>query len=571
MNDMKNIKNILLCIITSALVVSCADNDKLDFSVEKPDNLKNREFLDQYNVLKTYVDSVQYPIFRLGTSIALSEYIDAGLKYRILNSNFGQITISGSEMMHATVVKNDGSIDSLSIINLLDASKSGNIKVFGSALCANENQNSVYLNNLILPSTIEASGNLLNIKDLKNKSFKGWSNSGAISVNVAGGVKDEGIILTSAGTTPWELSLGSPEISINPSKNYYLSFYIKANKISKGRIYFNNTSFNYPANGQFEVKEKDKWQRVYYQVPSLKKGRSSFSFFIDLGYTDAVTYAIDVRSFALKEGIVDPNDNSQLIERTAQEKSEIIDKALETYISSMMKICATSVKSWNVVNTPMDDSNPSQIKTGQGKTLKDGEFYWQDYIGENYIARAVELARKYYTQYGGNVAELSLFVNESNLLNNDAKTNGLMNYLKKVEATKGGKVDGIGIELRAVYGDTSLESIKALFAKLAGTGKQIRISKLELAYKGTNSSEVISSALTYEQQLEVSAFLKEIVKSYFDLIPAGQCAGITYWNSFDQNNSALIGLWTLPLENTLRKYTYGGLVEGVSRKNTNGK
>lgn len=567
---MKKINNLILSIVALFMIVSCTDNDKLDFDVEKPESIAAREFLDKYDVLKTYIDKSKFPEFKLGTGIDLTTYTNKGTFYRVTNSNFDEISLIGGEMQHGAIMKNDGTLDVSTITNLLGITQEVGIDVFGHTLCGNENQNSIYLNNIIMPSTIEAEGNLLDISVLKDKSFTGWDNAGTISVTDNGGVRDEGIILYSDGQVPWQLSLGSPRIDIDPSKNYYLSFYVKTDKVGKGRIYFDKTMSNYPADGLFDITETEAWQRVYYQVPAFKAGTSYFQFFIDLGYNSGVTYSIDITSFTLKEGIVDPNDRSQLVERTPEEKTTIINDALDAYIAGMMEFCAPTIRSWTIVDKPIDDTDPSKLNSGEGKTLSAGQFYWQDYIGEYYAAQAIKSARKYYAEYGGNETDLSLFINESNLLDNPSKCNGLINYITKIETDKGVSVDGISVELKVVYGETSIESVQSLFSKLASTGKKIRISKFEVSYKAQGaSSNTPASALTDEEQLELSDFYEEIINTYFGLIPSTQCAGITYWNYLDNSNS--VGLWTSPIDNCVRKYTYAGFANGLAGEDMSGK
>lgn len=567
---MKKINNVILSIVALFMMVACTDNEKLNFDVEKPESIAARELLDQYDVLKTYIDQSKTPDFKLGAGIDFTKYSAKGILYRIANSNFNELSISGKELQHGSIAKNDGTLDVSAITDLLEVTKEVGIDIFGPTLCGNEDQNSVYLNNLIMPSTIEAEGNLLNLAKIKDKSFSGWENAGTISVLDKEGVRDEGIILSSEGQVPWQLSLGSPKINIDPTKDYYLSFYVKANNVGKGRIYFDKTTSNYPANGVFEINQTGVWQRIYYQIPAFKSGTSYFQFFIDFGYLAGVTYSIDVTSFTVKEGIVDPNDRSQLVEITPEEKTEIIDDALNTYIANMMKVCAPAIKSWILVDKPINDTDPTKLNSGEGKELETGEFYWQDYIGEHYTAKAIEYARKHYVENGGNAQDLSLFINESNLLDNAAKYNGLINYITKIETDKKVSIDGISTELKVIYGETSIESIKSLFTKLASTGKKIRISKFEVSHKvEEGAANTPASALTYEQQLELSDFYEEIINNYFGLIPATQCAGITYWNFLDSSDS--VGLWTSPVDNCIRKYTYRGFANGLAGKDMSGK
>ena len=75
-----------------------------------------------------------------------------------------------------------------------------------------------------------------------------------------------------------------------------------------------------------------------------------------------------------------------------------------------MTACKSYVHVWNVVNEPMDDTNPTQLKTGKNiEKQADDEFYWQDYLGKDYAVKAFTYARKY-----ANSGD-KLFINENGL------------------------------------------------------------------------------------------------------------------------------------------------------------
>src|SRR5699024_5754815 len=80
---------------------------------------------------------------------------------------------------------------------------------------------------------------------------------------------------------------------------------------------------------------------------------------------------------------------------TPEEKKEIIGNEMERWIAGMMEVSKDYVKAWDVVNEPMDDGNPHELKTGVGRELNADEFYWQDYLGKDYAVKAFQLAREY--------------------------------------------------------------------------------------------------------------------------------------------------------------------------------
>ena len=251
------------------------------------------------------------------------------------------------------------------------------------------------------------------------------------------------------------------------------------------------------------------------------------------------------------------------VNKTAAEKTQIIGDALESWISGMLGATKDYVKAWDVVNEPMSDwPDPTVLKTGVGKTLTTDEFYWQDYLGKDYAVKAIEYARKY-----GNATD-KLFINDSGLEGADQKKClGLIEYIKYVES-KGAKVDGIGTQMHVTLGETSMAGIRAMLTNLAATGKLIKISELDMGIKPAGSTASLKTAdVTSEQLKQMSDFYKEIVKAYFELIPAAQRYGITQWACTDSPTSSSwrggepIGLWTL---NYSRKHAYAGFADGLS-------
>jgi len=242
------------------------------------------------------------------------------------------------------------------------------------------------------------------------------------------------------------------------------------------------------------------------------------------------------------------------VEKTPEEKALIIDSALEAWIGGMVTNCKDYVKAWDIVNEPMDDGNPSQLKTGVGKTLASDEFYWQDYLGKDYAVRAIQLERKY-----GNPDD-KLFINDYNLEYNPAKCTGLINYVKYVE-DQGVKVDGIGTQMHVTIASDTAKIVQ-MFQLLAATGKLIKVSELDMGLGGVMTANATDSM--YIAQANLYEF---IVKKYFEIIPPAQRYGITMWAPQDSPaNSSWragepIGLWTLDLN---RKRAYGGYANGLA-------
>ena len=92
-------------------------------------------------------------------------------------------------------------------------------------------------------------------------------------------------------------------------------------------------------------------------------------FCINFGVS-AGDYYID--NIVLSEKVVETRavtraSGPTIIEKTDEEKAEIIRDAMEDWISKMVTHCKPYVHAWDVVNEPMDDGKTSDIKTGKGK------------------------------------------------------------------------------------------------------------------------------------------------------------------------------------------------------------
>ena len=243
----------------------------------------------------------------------------------------------------------------------------------------------------------------------------------------------------------------------------------------------------------------------------------------------------------------------QIIEMTPEEKRDTITGEMERWISGMMGVTKGYVKAWDVVNEPMDDGNPYELKTGVGKDLKSDEFYWQDYLGKDYAVVAFNLA----SQYGN--SDDKLFINDYNLEYNLEKCKGLIQYVEYIES-QGARVDGIGTQMH-ISVDSDKDKIAEMFELLAATGKLIKISELDIGV-GVKTTEA-----TNEDYVAQSEMYKYVVEKYMELIPAQQRYGITIWSPTDSPEESSwrggepIGLWT---ESYYRKHAYAGVADALS-------
>lgn len=155
---MKHTKNILGTMLLTAAAVaatSCVDNSKLLFDVEKPASIVGMEYLNEYDALKTYVNSSANPNFKLGIALAANDYIAGGLVTRLANSNFDEMT-AGNAMKYASCVSDDGTMNFGTVENFVSAAKAGGITIYGHTLAWHAQQNNKYLNSLLKDKEMDA-------------------------------------------------------------------------------------------------------------------------------------------------------------------------------------------------------------------------------------------------------------------------------------------------------------------------------------------------------------------------------------------------------------------------------
>jgi len=297
-------------------------------------------------------------------------------------------------------------------------------------------------------------------------------------------------------------------------------------------------------------------------------------------FKEANTYYFDDIEFGIQK-------KAEGIPLTPEEKKEVLTNELERWIKGMMEACGGSVTAWDVVNEPIsgggDDGNGNyalQSATNPDDNGVGGQnFYWQDFLGDDYVRIPIKFARKYFAENGGNSGDLKLFINDYNLeswWDNNKKVKSLINWIKRWESDGETKIDGIGTQMHVSYilneadQKKQEESIGNMFELLAASGKLIKITELDMGIVEKAFGEGIKTELvTFEQYQKMSDFYKFIIQKYFEIIPVAQQYGITQWAATDSpadsgwRKGQPIGLWDL---NYNRKHTYAGFADGLAGK-----
>ena len=156
---MKTIKHLLFGGLFLSLI-ACVDDKPLAFDVEKPASIAGMEYLNDYNVLKSYISGSANPDFKLGIALAANDYIAGGQVTQLANSNFVEMT-AGNAMKYASCVADDGSMNFDAVQNFVSAAKAGGLTIYGHTLAWHAQQRNKYLNSLLVDKEIEDDGSVI--------------------------------------------------------------------------------------------------------------------------------------------------------------------------------------------------------------------------------------------------------------------------------------------------------------------------------------------------------------------------------------------------------------------------
>jgi len=283
----------------------------------------------------------------------------------------------------------------------------------------------------------------------------------------------------------------------------------------------------------------------------------------------------DANKYYFDDIVMEKLVSANSIPLTDQEKKDTLIWAMDKWISGMMEACDGKVKAWDVVNEAISGGDPDSegVYALQHDNGDANNFFWQDYLGDlDYVRTAVAKAREYGPE------DIKLFINDYNLesdWDDNAKLKSLIAWIKRWEADGVTKIDGIGTQMHLTY--YSNEDIQAskekhitkMFELMAASGKLVRVSELDIAFKDAEGNNLTAEQMSDEQLRKVSAFYKWLIQQYINIIPAAQQYGFCIWTAVDADPSTswthqqLYGLWD---KNFNRTHAYAGFADGLAGK-----
>ena len=568
-----------MCVLAASMMAPAMAQEK--FEQGKP-NDDNYRYLDNYKGLKEYIDTINYPNFKLGAGTTVNDYLKKTTVYKLTNANFTE-TVAGNAMKMASCVDGNGNMNFTTVKNYVKAATDAGLNVYGHTLGWHSQQPKGWLLRLLAdkpdPNGEETYTEVAK-KDFTKDQNVGWKANESENGYTLSFSSTNGLKAVTTKSKSWEIQFVAMEnINLETTKTYKMTFTVKGSKSGRidGRL--GSWSVNGPS---FSVNFTDEWQDVSVDIkPAIE---SSFMLLHIPNYIGDV-YIKNIK-FEGNKGATVP--------QTAQEMHDTLVYAMDKWIKGMMEACDGKVKGWDLINEAIggggndgsgnyllqhsDAYNPN----GNPDATWDvggGAFYWQDYMGDlEYVRQACRLARKYGPE------DVKLFINDYNLegtwdlttkngIKASKKVWSIIGWIKKWEADGVTKIDGIGTQMHISFNknsnsqNTLKTAITGMFKAMAASGKLVRVSELDMGYNDASGKSVATGNMTEAQHKEMANFYEWIIQQYLTIIPAEQQWGICQWCTNDSpSNSGWrantpVGIWDL---NNYRKHVYAGFVRGLN-------
>ena len=272
---LKNI-NFGLGLIALLALSSCADDKFSEYRTDMTKNLKEYQYLNNYEPLKKYVEDMKAsgkcnPDFKLGIALAAADFNKQELVYCLAGSNFEEMT-AGNAMKYASCVKNDGTFDFSTVKDFVTNAQDAGLTIYGHTLAWHSQQNNKYLSKLIADKEIqvdpsqkvEKTDYQLDCSTLTRYSWSGNPPSVTTEWN-----KDGAVVITNPEPIEpfYKLQYWLVNgISLDEGKDYKLTIECKAEGASDANIHFKLGDWGGVDEQQFTIPVGKGYQKVVLSV-----------------------------------------------------------------------------------------------------------------------------------------------------------------------------------------------------------------------------------------------------------------------------------------------------------------
>jgi hypothetical protein len=545
--------NSIVLIAAGAFAVSCADYNVTDDYQAQPDPTIVEPYKD-LDPIKSYIDRSQYPNMTLGAQLKVSDFNLQELAHAATVTNCDNVTF-GTSLMSGSIINAKGVMNFLDMSDLLTHVEEIEYDVYGSPIVANANQADDWLNMLTAPIEIPVDfveGKVVNFNEMPVGDYNGTVEKGSASI-----AKYDNQNCLKIGTAANVHII--EDFEVDPKAKYTTTFWAKADKDASFTITFSGNKVNGSGpDGKWTFKT-GKWTKIVVEAQSAADVTDGY-----LRIENSRSAVIYIQK--VQVGYYPDNHRPQ----TAQERTDTINYALNAWCDGLMKINNGRIKSFDLIDEPIDAK--SELENGvYDLKHSDEKIFWQDILGsENYAPVVSKVASAAFEEHNGNPADLRFFISETGL--EDAKKLESLNYWIKIWDGKGAKIDGINAKLNLTYSEDAAkqEANKAtldnLLTNLASTGKLIRLSNFDIKYQNADGVNVAAKEITAEQRQKLADYYGYVIKSYMSKISNDKQAGICKGNLAD--TSEPVGLWSVDSKSKdwVRTATYKAFCDALSGK-----
>ena len=549
---MKKIKNFVLASAAATLLLTgCAEDYQSDFNVNKPESVALAETLNAYDVLKNYTG------IHLGAEIASDDALAQNALYSLVLANFNEVTLSDA-FSYAGMVADNGDIDTLTVEKAVANAANSGMNVFATAMFNPAQFNVNYMKELTKDTWVEGTQvDTYIVEDFEKYDAGSKLDGDGFSVIAKDPAGQNGKVFSNTKNAkfmsiPIQLPEGAKLKDVQSISFDYRSSNIK--KILLLRVKAGESI----AEKQFDKPEaKDQWAHYELSMTSLADNitaedmeANTFSIMVGQGATPQKVYVDNIKLHVAYK------TEGYYVDRPAAEKAADVKKGLDAYADALVKKYGDRINTWTVASDLLDDFLGEMKSTDA--TGDPSEFYPNDYLGDNYVADVCKTIHAV-------KPDMKLFYEESNMLGNDMKQEGLKNYLAQWNEA-GAQIAGVNIKVDLPYHADILEDTKAqyetLLNSLKETGLLVRLSDLNV-YPADKSGAIQGiSQVTTAQLKEMASFYTYIVNKYLEIIPENQRYGLSF--SHVNASNVGVGLWS----NYNRLPTYVGVANGLQSKET---
>lgn len=272
---LKNI-NFGLGLVALLALSSCADDKFSEYRTDMTKNLKEYQYLNNYEPLKKYVEDMKAsgkcnPDFKLGIALAAPDFNKQELVYCLAGSNFEEMT-AGNAMKYASCVKDDGTFDFNTVKDFVTNVQDAGLTIYGHTLAWHSQQNKKYLSKLIADKEIqvdpsqkvEKTDYQLDCSTLTKYDWSGSPESVKTEWN-----KDGAVVITNPKPIEpfYELQYWLVNgISLEQGKDYKIVIECKAEGASDANIHFKLGDWGGGDEQQFTIPVGKGYQKVVLSV-----------------------------------------------------------------------------------------------------------------------------------------------------------------------------------------------------------------------------------------------------------------------------------------------------------------